>query len=262
MTHYEIFARCFPELRLTEAQFNELSGMGQGTLFESEGGFALVQKNNIRLLCVLPEFRERGIGSGLLAQCEEFIRESGFNRVVLGGADSELFIGAELSSAPFFEKRGYVLGGNIAEMCGEAVALQLHQQAPAGVDFGWEKCGTERLSAAVSSVDEDWVQYFGEGECFCAYVGGEISSFCLVEDDVTCMFSDGHSRVGSVGCVGTVPAFRRRGIGLAMVAEASRILLERRCDRIFIHYTGVYDWYAKLGYQTQLWVRLGGKILP
>ncbi len=61
--------------------------------------------------------------------------------------------------------------------------------------------------------------------------------------------------------MGTVPAFRRRGIGLAMVAEASRILLERGWARIFLHDTGVYAWYAKLGYQTRLWVRLGGKNL-
>lgn len=261
MTFYEIFARCFPNLRLTEQQFNMLSVIEQGTLFEAEGGFALVQGNKIRLLCVLPEFRGRGIGGGLLAQCEDFIRRSGFNCAEIGGADSGLFIGAELSSAPFFEKRGYVLGDNIAEMCGSAEELRLDLQPPAGVSFGWEPCGSERLKTAVSVVDEDWVQYFREGECFCACFGGEIASFCLVEDDVTCLFSYEKSRVGSIGCVGTVPAFRRRGIGLAMVAEASRILLERGCDRIFIHYTGVYDWYAKLGYQTRLWVRLGGKNL-
>lgn len=261
MTCYEIFTRCFPGLRLTERQFSELSGIRQGALFEAEGGFALVRGNRIRLLCVLPELRGRGIGGGLLAQCEDFIRKSGFPRAEIGGADSGLFIGAELSSAPFFEKRGYVLGENIAEMCGESGSLRLDLQAPEGVEFSLEKCGSERLLSAVAKVDEDWVQYFGEGECFCAYRSGEIASFCLVEDNVTCLFSDGNSRLGSVGCVGTVPEFRRQGTGLAMVAETSRILTERGCDRIFIHYTGVYDWYAKLGYQTRVWVRLGGKEL-
>ena len=146
-------------------------------------------------------------------------------------------------------------------MYGEPQELRLDTPVPNGVSFGWEKCGSEKLLSGVGSVDIDWEQYFCEGECFCAYLGGKIASFCLVEDDVTCLFSDSHSRVGSIGCVGTVPAFRRRGLGLTMVAEASRLLLERGCDRIFIHYTGVYDWYAKLGYQTRVWVRLGVKNL-
>ncbi|MGN1338860.1 MAG: GNAT family N-acetyltransferase [Oscillospiraceae bacterium] len=261
MTSYEIFTRCFPELRLTLRQFTELSGIQQGKLFEAEGGFALVQGNKIRLLCVLPEYRGQGVGGGLLATCEDYIRESGFSRAEIGGTDSGLFIGAELSSAPFFEKRGYVFGGNIAEMYGERGELRLEPTELSGVGFGWERCGTQNLLSAVGSVDEDWRQYFREGECFCAYKDGDIASFCLVEEDVTCLFSDENARVGSIGCVGTVPEYRRRGIGLDMVAQASRILLERGCDRVFIHYTGVYDWYAKLGYKTRVWVRLGGKNL-
>ena len=261
MTFYEIFTHCFPELHLTEPQFTKLSGIERGTLLEAEGGFALVEGNKVRLLCVLPEFRGRGIGSGLLVRCEEFMRESGFDCVELGGTDSELFIGAKPESVPFFEKRGYVFGENIAEMYGESGELDLALRTTDGVDFGWEKCGSERLLSAVAMVDEDWVRYFREGECLCAYCSGEIASFCLVEDDVTCLFSDEKIRVGSIGCVGTVPIYRRKGIGLAMVAQASQILTERGCDRIFIHYTAVYDWYSKLGYKTRVWIRLGGKRL-
>ncbi len=261
MTYYDIFCRCFPELSLTEEEFGELSGLGGCEVLEANGGFALVQRNKIRLLCVLPEFRGKGTGGALLSRCEELILASGYTSAEVGGTDSRLFIGAVGNSADFFEKRGYILDDMVADMCGEAGELKLDMPLPAGVEFGNEPGGSERLKAAVSSVDEDWVQYFGEGEIFCAYSGGEIASFCTIEDDVTCIFSDGKTRMGSIGCVGTVPEFRRRGIGLAMVAEASRELLRRGCGKIFIHYTGVYDWYARIGYRTRVWLKLGGKRL-
>ena len=104
------------------------------------------------------------------------------------------------------------------------------------------------------------MQYFDGVEVFCGYSGGKIASFCILDDDVDCLFSDG-TRVGSIGCVGTVPPFRRRGIGLKMVELAARELYRRGCDKIFIHYTGVYDWYAKIGFKTGIMLRLGGKKL-
>ena len=253
--------RCFPALKLNEQQFIRLSGIQDGTLFETDGGFALVKGNNIRLLCVLPEKQGQGIGGALLAQAEDFIRSNGCDRAEIGGTGSGLFIGAVRESVGFFEKRGYTFGEEIAEMYGNSGELRLDVKQPDGVEFRYEPGGSERLKHAVSAVDEDWVQYFSDGEIFCAYCGGEIAAFCIVEDDVDCIFSDGTVRVGSVGCVGTVPKFRRQGIGLTMVARASQQLIRSGCGRIFIHYTAVYDWYAKLGYKTGLWVRLGGKEL-
>ena len=46
-----------------------------------------------------------------------------------------------------------------------------------------------------------------------------------------------------------------------MVAEAAKLLLQRGCDDIFIHYTAVYDWYSRLGVKTRLFLKLGGKKL-
>ena len=57
-------------------------------------------------------------------------------------------------------------------------------------------------------------------------------------------------KVGGPGCVGTVPEFRRKGIGLTMVAKVTEIFADEGFDVSYIHYTGVADWYAKLGYRT------------
>ena len=83
-------------------------------------------------------------------------------------------------------------------------------------------------------------------------LNGEIASFCAVEEWENCLLSNGKNRVGAPGCVGTVPEFRRRGIGLKMVADVTAILKREGYDVSYIHYTGVARWYAKLGYRTCL----------
>ena len=222
MTNYEIFLRCFPEMKLDERQFTRLSGLEHGKVLECDGGFALIDGNAIRLLCVLPEMRGKGAGTSLLKRAEEHVRSQGYSRVELGGTGSQLFIGVPENTAGFFRGTG--------------------------------------LNEAVSAVEADWVQYFDGVDVFCGTVDGKIASFCIVDDDVECIFSDG-SKIGSVGCVGTVPEFRRRGIGLKMVELAARELYRRGCGKIFIHYTGVYDWYAKIGFRTGYTELLGGREL-
>lgn len=256
MTNYEIFLRCFPEMKLNERQFNAISGIEQGTVFECTGGFAVTSGNALRLVCVLPEMRGIGIGTSLLERAEEHLISAGYHRAELGGTDSGLFIGAPESTADFFRKHGYSLSDRVAEMYGTSEMLRSAPEAAA--EFG--SFHGDGLTEAVSAVERDWVQYFDGSDVFCGTVAGNVASFCILDDDVECMFSDG-SKIGSIGCVGTVPEFRRRGIGLKMVELAARELYRRGCEKIFIHYTGVYAWYAKLGFRTGYMLHLGEKAL-
>ena len=122
---------------------------------------------------------------------------------------------------------------------------------PAGVTFGFYTGSREKLLRAVCQVDPDWTPYFsGEEKAFCALAAGEIASFCLTEDMGVHTLGGHTLRVGGPGCVGTVPAFRRQGIGLRMVAEATFLLKKQGFDCSYIHYTGVASWYARLGYRT------------
>lgn len=131
---------------------------------------------------------------------------------------------------------------------------------PQGVRFGFYKGPSAPLLQAVGAVDEGWVQYFTKTErCYCATLGDQVLSFCIVDE----MGSFGGLRVGGPGCVGTVPAFRRRGIGLELVRRATLILKERGFDLSYIHYTHVDKWYERLGYQTVLrWNAEGFVRLP
>ncbi len=260
---YEIFGKCFPMLKMGEDTFKELCEIEECAVFTVKSGdeivgFAMTRDNEIRLICVEPEYQRQGFGRTLLELAEGAVKDRS-SEVTAGSPGSRLFIGAPEETAGFFERFGYNLKGTFAEMTGDTAALVQPEHEPKGnVRFEFRAADTDIINA-VREVEDDWAQYFGEGEIFCGVCGDEIASFCIVEEDVTCLLSGDGARVGSIGCVGTVPKFRRRGIGLKMVSLAAEELKKRGCDKIFIHYTHVYDWYAKLGFRPFLKLKMGGK---
>ena len=118
---------------------------------------------------------------------------------------------------------------------------------PDHITFGFYRGDGAALQAVVREVEEDWAQWFGQTDrVFCAYDGDRVVSFCLLDSFGE---ADG-KKVGAPGCVGTLPAYRRQGIGLRMVQKATAILQTEGYDLSWIHYTAVGHWYAKLGYKT------------
>ncbi len=246
MTEYEIFKSCFPDLKIDEQNFNALAFSDDTKLFRESNGFAVCDKKKVALLCVAPGEQKKGIGSALLSQCEQYIKGNGNSSVSIGG---NMIIGAAESSYGFFSKRGYTLSGDYTEMELPLADFEVPQyDIPQNTEFRFYNGDIEALRAAVAEVDEEWVQYFEDDGCFfCCFENGELASFCIIGDNERCLLSDGSSKTGSIGCVGTVPKFRRRGLGLQMVALGADWLKARGCDNVFIHYTHLYNWYGKLG---------------
>ncbi|MBO2517870.1 MAG: hypothetical protein CW338_11490 [Clostridiales bacterium] len=129
----------------------------------------------------------------------------------------------------------------------------------AGVTFGYCDCGREALLDAVGQVVQSWIPlYDGRFRTYCGYADGKLASFCMVEDMGVHRAGGKLLKVGGPGCVGTVPAYRRRGIGLTMIRNVTQILKDEGYDLSYIHYTGVAPWYAKLGYESIVkWNRNG-----
>ena len=118
---------------------------------------------------------------------------------------------------------------------------------PAHITYGVYNGSHEALLTAVRDVYEDWVPYFNPGDrVFAAMDGEKVVSFCLLDD-----FGEYQGlKIGAPGCVGTIPAYRKQGIGLRMIQLATQQLKEDGYDLSWIHYTAVGHWYAKLGYRT------------
>ena len=124
-----------------------------------------------------------------------------------------------------------------------------------GISYGFYHGPLDDLRRVVAEVEEHWPDLFNEGdEVYCAFDGDRIASFAIVTD----MGSYRGLKIGGPGCVGTVPAYRRRGIGLRLVKDVTRLLKDRGYDVSYIFYTSVTDWYRKLGYRRVLrWNRDG-----
>lgn len=150
-----------------------------------------------------------------------------------------------------FEEMSLPLSGFCAEKYKTAL--------PDKISFGFFEGGIDEIRKAVSQVDEDWTQFFDkDSRIFCGYAQGQIASFCLVDDMGVHSISGRELKIGGPGCVGTVPEYRKKGIGLEMVRRVTQILKEDGFDYSYIHYTAVARWYAKLGYETALkWSKNG-----
>lgn len=83
----------------------------------------------------------------------------------------------------------------------------------------------------------------------------------MIDENADTVISRDSSNVVSIGCVGTVPEMRKKGIGLAMVAEAAHIAKNDGCTDAFIHYTYLDKWYGRLGFKTFLRYRFSEKKL-
>ena len=130
---------------------------------------------------------------------------------------------------------------------------ELEIPIPEGITFGFFQGDHEELLAAVQEVEEDWAQYFQKDDrVFCAFHEGKPVSFCLTDSMGEYDMDGRHIRIAGPGCVGTVPAYRRKGIGLKMVQLATEALKREGYDYSYIHYTAVGHWYGRLGYKTIL----------
>lgn len=259
--YFDIFSNCFPSMQISYKRFYELLHKDSCVYFESKEdnricGFAIVEDYAIRLMCVIPSMQGKGIGTRMISNIEKYARNRGFDKLITGGVSSRLFIGAPSESWGFFEKQGFVSVGRCDEMFLKLEDFQLDKLKLHGSDiaeYGWFNGDMEDIRSAVSLVDESWTQYFiNPGNIYVAKVNGEIASFCLVDTNCQNYLTDKYSNVGMPGCVGTVPKFRNKGIALEMVARVTEYLKIKGMVVSFIYFTGVAEWYEKIGYKTFL----------
>lgn len=266
----DIFNLCFPQFYMSFERFCSLIHTEKCVYFEHmEGGellaFAIVEDFAIRLICVTPSHQLCGIGHKLIGEIEAHLKNQGYENAITGGVSSRLFIGAVSESWGFFEKQGYITDGGCDEMLLELKDFSKDSYLLHGHDvaeYGWYDGTIEDIQRAVAHVDENWVQYFTNPEnIYVAQVDGKIASFCLVDINCQNYLTDKYGKVGMPGCVGTVPEFRNKGIALEMIANVTEHLKLQGMNISFIYFTGVAEWYKKIGYRTFLSEKFGVKNL-
>lgn len=251
---YDVYKLCFPHIAMTRGIFLDICDKEQLHFVHVKrdgrlAAFALEHENIIRIICVHPDYQRSKLGHMVLMMCEGAAAGKGYKNVIIGGDDSPLFmIGAADGAKGFFEKQGGKFSDCYYEMKLDLSGFENSFNSPDGIKFDYYKGSPEKLRSAVAAVDDEWIQFFSdETPVYCGFKDGEPVSFCMVDTDSVNLLSDGKNKVASIGCVGTLPQYRRQGIGLYMFASAAAQCREKGCDSVFIHYTPYDRWYGKLG---------------
>ena len=240
----------------------------------------------ISMIAVLPSMQRRGLGTALLRRGEEFLRDAGRRRSVLGGDPGHFFPGVPVGSAAlaFFGARGYRLRGDAYDLRRSLTGYR----TPAGVepvpagrsDLEIRPLRREEDRALLAFLDavfpgrwrytvERWLEGGGAVEEVMGVVRNEaIVGFAhlfhpgsrWIGPSIAWTRREGR-RAGGLGPMGLAPDMRGRGIGLALLDRAVTHLARLGVEEMVIDWTALLDFYGRVGFMPWKHYRHGERPL-
>lgn len=224
----------------------------------------------IQVLLVKSSFRCQGIGSALLKRAEQALKERNIKTVHIGRDPWHYFPGIPKNfelSINWFRQRNYVSGYIECDL------IHHYHNQPNGfqlsrydVQFSLLKKEEKQdfLSFLQRCFPGRWeyeaIHYFkrgGTGREFVIIKKNEkIIGFCRINDPSSPVIAQNvywaplfHDSLGGIGPLGIDPNERKKGYGLAIVEAGVSFLRERNIHSIVIDWTGLKDFYGKLGFK-------------
>ncbi len=283
---YALYSAELARYTATPERFRERLMLNCGAVVltdETDGllrGFAVVYRDGLLMLLVERSCRRQGVGARLLAECERLAVPCGKLMLGHGSSGRYLYCGALIQSENFpagepdmtddtlrfLTSHGYS-NSWIAADC----LLELSEFHPRDFECGDieirtrrddERDAAYRLGNLVSHWGEN---YRDAAELIGAYLhdgsqaDGKLVGGVILDDG--CMFGESISDCCTLGCLGVDPEYRRRGIAASLCRTLCERAITRGYKRVFIGYTGIYDWYAGLGAKVYAYYRMGEKKL-
>jgi len=220
-------------------------------------GVASVAADRVRVLAVMPEARGRGIGSALLATCEQAARDDGRSRLrALDQPGNYLAPGIDESNVEtiaWLERRGWTRSGEprlnvLIDVRGNPRVSGERAADAAGRATGYE---IRRARADESALLDAVATEFGGAWPFeLARSLGHLPAgvHVALRDGAYCAFAahDGNNRgLGWFGPTGTWPAHRGRGLGEALLL-ACLVDVATDHDRCEVAWIGPRPFYDKV----------------
>lgn len=209
------------------------------------------------------------VGSALLEHAEKGLEEKGANKILLGRDPWHYFPGipSEYKEAQrWFDEKGYQRIGTSHDLI-RTYEEGEEDQLPeiSRVEFSLvDRSEKDDLLAFLRRVfpgrwEYEAYHYFkkgGEGREFVvAKKDGKIIGFCRINDGKSPFIAQNvywaplfEEELGGIGPLGIDQEERGKGYGLAIVEAGVAFLRQRGIKRIVIDWTGLIDFYKKLGY--------------
>lgn len=271
------------EWPLARFRFEQILRDSRSQLFiarknEQVVGFVVTRKdeeNNgyVSALLVAPEWQRQGIGTVLHQVAMQYLNEQGIRRVQLGGGSPRFFPGVPEnlpSGVAFFQSHGWKIDHVVYDLVQN---LHTYTTPP----YVWERIArtavyfnvaTQEDKAELLTFEErefpEWLTAFQRvielGDYVDVLVGRNaykevIASLLLYGPESHQERSDAlwqmelGKNVGAIGCVGVAANMQGHGIGIALVARATELLIERGVEVCSIDWVTLTEFYAKLGYK-------------
>ncbi|NLD93587.1 MAG: GNAT family N-acetyltransferase [Fibrobacter sp.] len=273
--YYDIYCECFSQYKITyDMYIKKLNPEKSHIIFkEIHGdvlGYSIIHGNSIVLLCVKQSHRNRGYGSQLLFEAEKYIYNQGSKSVLLGRGSHYLFQGVPFDSTQvvaFFKNRGYTAAWISANMAFNLNVFDFNMRriplAPPQFEFRFA-VESDKLSLlnAVMETEPTWRYYFEacSDPILVATDHNKIIGFIIISlDDALKKFEE--KKVGSIGCIGVIPEYRKRGVGRQLVVHGLKWLKRQACLFVEARYVWDIQWYEKLGFFNTGHQWMGEKIL-
>lgn len=187
-------------------------------------------------IAVLPEFRQQGIGGAMYNLVEECARSGGISHIT-----SPLYVAPQemrLDSAGFLERRGFRVDSSYWQMRVDDIGRQAPPRWPPGIEcrsFGeiepdatkWARIVRESFNEHATAegiaqqLSEEGVSRHGYFFAVDANTGVEVGTSRARIDYVNAR------RMGYIGTVGVLPAYRGRGIAEALIRQTLLYLAEQ-----------------------------------
>lgn len=225
----------------------------------------------ISLFYVDPKLRRLGIGSKLLELAEKEAKQKNKKTLYLGKDYLNYFPGLPVDlkqSCPWFEKRGFVRPYDTYDLIkkvNKSEKLRLKNN-----DFIFRTSTLNDKENLIQFMKNNWpgrwlkelLDYYANGGTGKEYVvgidGDKICAFAKVglPDTKSLLISysstwkNRFDALGGIGPLGVDVSYRKRQLGYDVVAYAHNHLIDNNASDIIIDWTGLLEFYRKMGFEV------------
>lgn len=249
----------------------EVVGFIVGKIFQENINVS-IQRDRAWIQCVVvgKSHRNQEIGKALLAHAEAQFQAAGMKEVLLGSDMYHYFPGIpdeQVSAGRFFNKHGYVFNGQEFDVYRKYEGVE-GNSLPEVNDVSFSLLEADEKAALLDFLkrcfpgrsEYEAIHYFEKGgtgrEFAIIKKAGKLIGFCRTNDASSPFITQNvywaplfTEALGGIGPLCVDAAERGHGYGLAIVQAGIAFLRQRGIKHIVIDWTGLVDFYGKLGYE-------------
>ena len=225
----------------------------------------------ISLIYVIPKYRNQGVGSKLLNLSIDALKEYGIHTINLGKDYNNFFPGLPIDLAKYriwFQNRGF----EFLYLTHDLITRNNKNKLPIkNSEFEFKNASTVSKELVIEFINTYWpgrwtkeaIDYYNNGGNgneyqICLNDKSEIIAFakvCYPNTLTKCMSNSLTWRtrfdaLGGIGPLGVAPSYRGQNLGYDIVASSVNNLINFGISDIIIDWTGLLEFYRKLGFEV------------